>query len=161
TNRDLVFRFGSSGDSPFAGKFAPAGATSVSGFDRLGVYGFSNGVFRFLLDFNNDGVPDAFIIPTFQSNRLPVARNFAPGHPGDEIGLFDGRTWFLDTNGDNNIGPGDLVVTDGLHGLPIVGDFDGDGITDLATFDPVNNVFLFDLAVNGYGGVDAAINFGF
>src|SRR5262249_55989538 len=121
----------------------------------------ANGAFRFLLNFDNTGVPNAYIIPTLQINGLPVAGRFNPAIPYDQIGLFTGTTWILDTNGDNNLEPGDLVVNDGLHGLPIVGDFDGDHLVDLATYDPVNNVFLFDLAANGYNGVDATIHFGF
>jgi hypothetical protein len=160
TNRDVVFRFGNKGDAPFAGRFAPAGATAVSGYDRLGSYAFANGAYRFLLDFTNDGVPDAYIIPTFQVNGLPVAGDFAPGHPGDEIGIFAGTAWNLDTNGDNNLGPGDTILTGNMRGFPIVGDFDGDGRDDLATFQ--DNRFYFDLASNGLtGNADVTLDWGF
>ncbi len=151
TNADKVFRFGLSGDAIFAGKFAPAGATTQNGFDSLGAYGFANGVYRFLLDFNSDGVADATIVPALQINGLPVAGNFSFAHAGDEVGVFDGSGhWYLDTNGDNNLTAADAVVSDGLTGFPIVGDFDGNGFVDLATYRPDLNTFFFDL--NPLGG---------
>src|SRR5262249_16375535 len=79
-----------------------------------------------------------------------------------EIGIFSSNTWYLDTNGNNNIDFADLTVTNNLlKGLPLVGDFDGDGKVDLATYDPSGNTFSFDLASNGYGQLDATINSGF
>jgi subtilisin-like proprotein convertase family protein len=165
TNRDLTFTYGLRQDLLFAGNFARAGATSASGFAKLGAYGQSNGSsgpWRFLLDFNGDGVPDLNISSGIQgSGWAPVAGNFAPGHPGDEVGLFNGGKWVLDSNGDNNLGSaGDLQVQGSMKGLPFVGDFDGDGLTDLATYN--NGVFSFDLAANGLSGnADATINFGF
>ena len=38
-NRDIVFQFGLSTDQVFAGNFAPAGAVSANGFDKLAAYG--------------------------------------------------------------------------------------------------------------------------
>jgi subtilisin-like proprotein convertase family protein len=165
TNRDLTFTFGLRPDVIFAGNFAPAGATSASGFSKLAAYGQSNGSngpWRFLLDFNGDGVPDLNVNSGIQgSGWAPVAGNFAPGHPGDEIGLFNGGKWVLDSNGDNILGnAGDAQIQGSMKGLPFVGDFDGDGLTDLATYN--SGVFSFDLAANGLSGnPDATINFGF
>jgi hypothetical protein len=56
-----------------------------------------------------------------------------------------------------------------LRGLPIVGDFDGDGVVDLGIYRPDNNRFLFDLSsrdgatsVFGLRGrVNAVLSFGF
>jgi hypothetical protein len=159
-NRDLVFLFGSTTDAVFAGNFAPQGAASSSGFDKLGAYGRAGSVFRWLLDFNHDGVPDFSVVSGLQIDGLPVAGDFAPGHPGDEIGLFDGVRWFLDSNGNNNLDAGDTVLAGNLRGFPITGDFDGDGRVDLATWQ--SDRFLFDLAFNGLSGnADAVINFGF
>ena len=46
-----------------------------------------------------------------------------------------------------------------LRGYPIVGDFDGDGILDLATYQPSPvNKFFFDFGANGYGQIDAVID---
>src|SRR5262249_19500030 len=137
------------------------GAATSNGFSKLGAYGQVNGVYRWLLDFTGDGVPDFAVPSGFQVNGLPVAGKFNPPLPGDRIGLFDGQgTWYLDTNGDNNIAPGDTIVQDNLTGFPIVGDFDGDGRVDLATYRSDTATFYFDLAINGYGGTDATIRFG-
>src|SRR5262249_37294652 len=135
-NRDLVFHFGLTTDAIFAGDFTPQGAATSTGFSKLGAFGVANGVFRWLLDFNSAGVPDFSVVSGLQLNARPVAFHFF-NFPGDQIGLFDGAgNWFLDSNHDNNIEPGDLQISDGLTGFPIVGDFDGNGQADLATFRP-------------------------
>ncbi|MCO6458749.1 MAG: hypothetical protein J5I93_25865 [Pirellulaceae bacterium] len=159
TNRDLVFSFGLSSDAIFAGNFAPAGATSASGFDKLGAYGYVGGQYRFLLDFDHDGVPDFSSVSHWQVNGIPVAGDFAPSHPGDEIGLFDGTRWYLDTNGNNILDPADQVINSSIQGLPIVGDFDGNGTDDLGTFAAGVNTFYLDL--NRDGAADRTVNFGF
>ncbi len=153
SNVDLTFNMGLFTDHMFAGNFfGPA-----TGFDKLGVYGEDNGVFRFLLDTNDDGVWDRRIVPgpAFQQNGYPVAGNFATGTTGDEIGLFvspppggQGQ-WFLDTTGDGNL---NATLTGNMKGWPIVGDFDGDGLDDLGTYQPDENFWQFDFAANGLDG---------
>ncbi|MEX0939164.1 MAG: Ig-like domain-containing protein [Pirellulales bacterium] len=161
TNRDLVFRFGTISDGLFSGNFAPGGAIVASGFDKLGAYGFDNFAdeYRFLLDFDHDGVADFRSISAFQINAMPVAGDFDPAHPGDEIGLFDGTTWYLDTDGDNILELTDTVIVSQQRGLPIVGDFNGDGFDDLAVYDHGSNEFSFDLDRDGT--VDDAFEWGF
>jgi hypothetical protein len=168
TNRDLSFTFGIGGhDQLFTGNFAPASATSASGFSKIAAYGQrdgNTGPWRFLVDFNGDGVPDLNISSGVQGNGwTPVAGNFAPNHPGDEMGLFNSGKWVLDTNGDNIVGDsGDLQLNGSMHGLPFTGDFDGDGKTDLGTYDPVAGTFAIDLAANGLtGNADVTINASF
>ncbi len=166
-NHDLAFIFGLYTDALFAGNLGTA-----NDFDKLGAYGkdLVNGVnvFRFLLDLNGDGKfseadGDLLVVPTRQINGLPVAGEFIddptnPAHPDQQIGLFDGTAWYLDTNGNNDIDFGDTVVVNGLRGFPIVGDFDGDGLVDLATYQPDNNIFQFDLQFNGFGQIDDTIS---
>src|SRR5262249_42221009 len=53
------------------------------------------------------------------------------------------------------------VLNDGLRGFPIVGDFDGDGRDDLAVYQSNPNLFIIDLAYNGFTGADASVSFGF
>ncbi|MGH7200688.1 MAG: Ig-like domain-containing protein, partial [Planctomycetaceae bacterium] len=174
-NRDLVFDFPVQTDAIFAGQFVSTAnkvlfigneAGGNDGFERLGAYGLVGGQFRWLLDFNNDGVFDYSAVSGVQVNGLPFAGDFIPFYPGDEIGLFDGRTVYLDTNGDNNIGAGDRVFATNMRGLPIVGDFDGDGVDDLASHEASSETLYFDLSSAGLFGlpdgvVDWTFSFGF
>ncbi|MDA1053079.1 MAG: dockerin type I domain-containing protein [Planctomycetota bacterium] len=201
-NRDIIYTFGNgnpgtdrafTSDDFFAGNFRDPGPDgflgtgddgSADGFDKLAVYGSvgqgSAGAWRFLVDGNNDGVPD--LIDTngngvsdnqsgvgINFNGLPVAGNFAPTS-GDEVGIFTGTTWYFDINGDFQLDASSAIVT-AMRGFPIVGDFDGDGLDDLGTWS--NDQFQFDLSGAGAasgplpgnprlnGNIDAVINFGF
>jgi hypothetical protein len=161
-HHDNSFTFGVSTDTLFAGNFAAAGAATANGYDKLAAYGKVGGQNRFLFDLTGDGQPDLTVVPTLQLNGTPVAGDFAPNHPGQEIGIFTSTTWYLDTNGDNNLDASDATFTNALgNNLPIVGDFDGDGKFDLGTYDASANTFAFDLGNNGYGQKDATIAFGF
>jgi len=174
SNRDIVYSFGNgnigsnvalSSDDFFAGNFAHNGV--ADGFDKLAVYGSvgqdASRSWRFLVDTDNDGVPDVIVnqntsgFNTANLNGLPVAGNFTLDHGGDEVGIFNGTSWLLDTDGDYIL---DSEIMSDLRGYPIVGDFDGDGKDDLGTWSA--DVFQFDLAANGLtGAVDAQISFGF
>lgn len=154
-NRDLAFEFGISTDRLFAGKFAATNAVGQDGFDRIGAYGLVNLKYRWLLDFTNDGRPDYSVVSGIQINGTPISGDFNPAHPGDEIGLFDGKKWYFDTNNNNNIDAGDFSFTGTMVGLPIVGDFDGDGLVDIAVQNARTDMFYFDLssAADGTPGV--------
>ena len=78
---------------------------------------------------------------------------------GDEIGLYNAGRWALDTNRNFVIDPGDTFINSNLYGYPIVGDFNGDGLDDLAVHHAVDHQFRFDL--NRNGTIDAVINWGF
>ncbi len=158
TNRDFTFKLGEITDAYFTGNFAPAGAANASGFDKLGTYGRFGGTYQFILDTNDDGVADTTGTMAYQVNAIPVAGDFDPTHPGDEIGAYDGQNWYLDTNGNNNIDAGEIFATS-LRGVPVVGDFNGDGNDDLATYNNSTGVFQFDLNMDG--NVDDTLEFGF
>ena len=193
TNRDIVFSYAYSSDDLFAGNFAGPGVDGIHGtvddawgadgiagtpddptaddFDKLAAYGRVDYAFRWLIDTDNNGVPDAGIpagtTPDAQGvlspgiidpagiNGFPVAGNFN-GTPWDEVGVFDGTTWYLDTTGNFMV---DTAITSAIIGYPIVGDFDGDGQDDLATW--TDDAFRFDLANDGFGDADGMINLGF
>ena len=150
-NRDLVFEVGLNTDRYIAGKFNPAAAVIQDGFDRIAAYGLLNRQYRWLIDFNNDGRPDYSAISGLQINATPISGDFNPAHVGDEIGLFDGKKWYFDTNGNNNIDAGDRSFTGNLAGVPITGDFDGDGKVDLAVHNAQLNLFSFDLTSKNDG----------
>ncbi len=161
TNRDLTFQFGELSDHRFAGKFGPASALGTR-FDVLAAYGNVGGTYRFLIDSNGNGAfnPGVDLMqPSLPISGLAVAGNFDMNAAnGDEVGVFDGTRWYLDTNRSFRIDAGDATVFDQLQGYPIVGDFDGDGNDDLATYR--NDTFFFDLAFNGFTGLDGLLSFG-
>jgi hypothetical protein len=151
----------------FAGGGAAA-AGVLSGFDMLAVYGNAQDLnsFRWLIDTNSDGVVntgdgDIFTLQPLQSGfdvagAIPVAGNFDRNAAnGDEIGLYKLGTWIFDRDRDFVIETNgqDTIVTGTLFGAPIVGDFDGDGIDDLAVFN--SNQFYFDLANDGLGNTNS------
>ena len=145
-NSDKAFAFGLSGDTIFSGNFARAGQ-SGTGYAELGAYGQVNGQWRWLLTFNNVAQPDYSVVSTLQMNAIPVAGRFNPGINADEIALFDGEgNWYIDYNHNNNVGgPGTVVVSDGLEGMPVVGDFDGSGHIEFATYQANQGLWTFDL----------------
>ncbi len=173
SDRDVIYRFGLVTDDLFVGNFATNFGGVADGFDKLAAYGNNGNGFRFLIDTNNDGVPEA--IPGFPTNTAainghPVVGNFdGNAANGDEVGIFDGARWFLDTTrpggGPRNFNvdgaEGDRVVDGAIRGYGFAGDFDGDGLADLATFNDFRNRFEIDLAAGGYGNIDRVMQFGF
>ncbi|MBX9788919.1 MAG: DUF4214 domain-containing protein [Pirellulales bacterium] len=156
TNRDTIFQFGTVNDQRFAGKFGDASSMGLR-FDMLSAYGRDpvNGRYRFLIDWNFNGAvdPGDYIDSPLQIDGLAVAGNFTgAANSKDEVGIFDGTKWYLDVLG------APIVVTNGQRGYPIVGDFDGDGKDDLATYQ--NDTFYIDFAANGFNGTDQTIGFG-
>jgi len=160
-NRDLTFTAGYTSDYVFAGKFN----STTTGFDTLAAYGKAGGGFRWLIDFNANGVfgPGEAIPEPSGIIGMPVAGDFNNDPAdGDEVGLFNGAAWFLDTNPPFGV---DRQIATALRGLPIVGDFDGDGNFDLGTYsiNPVNT-FSFLLGPNFTGEpivINAVNQFGF
>jgi hypothetical protein len=82
TNRDLTFTIGTISDALFAGKFEPAALSQNDddGFDKLGAYGWDNKAkeYRFLLDFDHNGVSDLRVVSAFQVNAMPWPANSRP-----------------------------------------------------------------------------------
>ena len=159
-NRDIVYRYGFTSDDLFAGNFALSGEIT-DGYDKLGAYGIAEGEFRWLVDTDNDGVPNIDRIEPSAANGRPVVGRFdANSQNGDEVGVFDGTYWYFDTNHDFMT---DTRLRSHLIGYPIVGDFDGDGFDDLATW--ADNRFMIDLAegrLRGWDGfAEEVIGFGF
>ena len=160
-NRDFVYQFGMSADSLFAGDFAPSTDAVSDSFDKLAAYRQTGDVHQWLIDTDNDGVPDMTIDELSGVKGIPVAGNFdANPDNGDEIAIFTGSTWHLDTDHDFQV---DRELESDLVGYPMSGDFDGDGFDDLATW--TDDTFQVDLAGGTDGGwdgsLDAEFHFGF
>lgn len=181
TNVDLTFTMDRPGlvgggfavhDTVFAGKFvgggfgggpAEGGAPLQRLFDQLGVYGYSaeTGEHRWLIDLDSDGVTDIYssqpVLTSFGLDTvgaLPIAGNFDNDLTnGDEIGLYYAGNWGFDFNHNFVIEPGEIVANTGLFGVPIVGDFDGNGVDDVAVFN--NNNFTFALSGGAFGAFAA------
>jgi hypothetical protein len=157
-HRDVVHTLGFSTDVPFTGNFCELAAGQADGFDKLAAYGRANGQYRWLVDFNNDGVTEGlFNEPAgFKNIGIPVAGNFdGNATNGDEVGVFTGSVWRFDTDHDFQLFDESPIASD-LAGCPVVGDFDGDGADDLGTWDVGGNRFSLSLSSDG-GGVDQAI----
>jgi hypothetical protein len=174
TNRDLVYVLGYASDFIFAGDFRepvvdyPEDHYELfvqnamypnAGFDKLAAYGKVGNQFRWLIDTDNDGVPNLNVVDPANIIGQPVAGNFdGDASNGDEVGLFTGTTWYFDVDHDYKIDVGSAVPS-AIRGYPIVGDFDGDGTDDLAAWR--DYTVAFDLAANGFGQLDATIKAGF
>lgn len=152
TNRDITYMFGLPSDQVFAGNFSDPGSPA-DGFDKLAAYGRYGGGYRWLIDTDNNGVPNWNLPDSLNIDGLPLAgrfwdevvRNGIDIDPNsDQVGIKQGTTWYLDTNANLIIDAGDAVLAGNMPGMPIVGDFDGDGIDDLGSW--ANDVFYLNLS---------------
>jgi hypothetical protein len=87
---------------------------------------------------------------------------------GDEVALLANNVWYFDRNHNFRIDAAEVAgaFSGSLTGLPIVGDFDGDGFDDLGTWKEDTFTFLLTAGVNVWavGGVPTvpdSIDFGF
>jgi len=169
TNRDITYLMGFASDNIFAGNFVKAPAGVADGFDKLAAYGKVGANYRWLIDVNNDGVVNGtdvnVVQPLFAGvtsvNGTPVAGNFdGNAANGDEVALKVGNTWLLDKVGHDFKVDAKLVGSN-MVGLPIVGDFDGDGIDDLGSW--ADDKFYLNLSTLGAidGTADRIFSFGF
>ncbi|MCO6455897.1 MAG: hypothetical protein J5I93_11420 [Pirellulaceae bacterium] len=160
TNEDITYVLGFPTDNVFAGNFVGDPLAMADGFDKLAAYGRVAGQFRWLIDTDNDGVPNLIQPNSPSVNGLPFAGNFdGNAANGDEVGLFGGGIWYLDTTHDFQTNT--QLLGSNMTGYPFAGDFDDDGIDDLGTF--ADDRFQLDLSsVGGITGQwDREIRFGF
>jgi len=150
---DLTFDLGFSSDYIFAGNFVDRRTDPdavANGFDKLAAYGRVGSQWRWIVDFAGTGQFQVVAAAPQGINGIPVAGNFDGNTAnGDEVGVFTGTHWHLDTTGDFNL---DTVVAAQYAGFPIAGDFDGDGDDDLATYIASQNTFFIDFNTAGVGG---------
>jgi PKD repeat protein len=160
---DRAYNFGISTDLPVSGDWNNDGITEM-------------GVFRpstqsFYLDFNGNGIWNGAVIDRAYnfgiSTDLPVSGDW--NNDGiTEIGVFRPSTqsFYLDFNG-NGIWNGtaiDRAYNFGIStDLPVSGDWNNDGITEIGVFRPSTQSFYLDFNGNGiWNGtaIDRAYNFG-
>ena len=178
-NRDITYTMGITSDDVFSGNFSGPGPDGIlgtaddnndafiagnavaDGFDKLaawgdiGVAGSPTFDFRWLIDTDNDGRPDLRVDDPNLVSGFPVAGSFDGSTlNGDEVALFTGGgltgggLWYFDTNHDYQLDT--QVNIPGMIGLPIIGDFNNDGLDDLGTW--TNDFFYISMA-NTPGGV--------
>ncbi|MDO4574077.1 MAG: SdrD B-like domain-containing protein [Planctomycetia bacterium] len=128
---DHVFQIGSEGD------IAVAGDWNGDGISTVGV--FNNGTWT--LDTDGDGriTSRDKVIQFGQKGDIPVVGNWdhevVDGKAVSKIGVYRDGTWILDVQGKGVMDSSVRVVHQGKPGeLPIVGDFNGTGTSELATY---------------------------
>lgn len=164
-NGDVALTLGFATDLIFAGNFHdPDEPIQIAnGYDKLAAYGIVGGQYRWLIDFT--GLLGEFTVFTepagFNGTGTPIAGDF-DGNPdnGDEIGLFTGTQWIFDTDRDFLLSD-EVRLSTPLRGLPVVGDFDGDGMDDLATWDATTNTFYISATNSGGGPTNPIQTFSF
>jgi len=161
---DTQTSFGTTGDIPVAGDWNADGTTEI-------------GVFRpsthtFYLDYNGNGEWNGAVTDRAYNMGLtgdtPVAGDWNKDGR-TEIGVFRPSThmFYLDYNGDGtwNSASIDRAYNMGLTGdIPVAGDWNQDGRTNIGVFRPSTHMFYLDY--NGDGtwnsaSIDRAYNFGF
>jgi PKD repeat protein len=160
---DRSRNFGITGDIPINGDWNNDGTTDI-------------GVFRpsthlFYLDYNGNGVWNGAVTDRSRNfgitGDIPITGDWNTDGTTD-IGVFRPSThlFYLDYNG-NGVWNG--AVTDrsynfGITGdIPISGDWNTDGTTDIGVFRPATHLFYLDFNGNGVwngGSVDRLYNFG-
>jgi hypothetical protein len=163
SDRDITYLMGFASDNIFAGNFAKT-PLLADGFDKLAAFGKVGTNYRWLIDTNNDGIADVnvnqpLLAGVTNLSGMPAAGNFdGNAANGDEVALKVGTTWFLETLPVHNFTVDKKLPGTTMPGLPIVGDFDGDGKEDLGSWDA--DKFYIDFGSNGLTG-NSEFSFGF
>jgi parallel beta-helix repeat protein len=89
------------------------------------------------------------------AGATPAAGDWSAANVGTEVALFDRNTgtWYIDRNGDHRaVGAGEVLVFDGvtltpdLRGtVPVAGDWNGDGVVNMANFNLDTRQWTMDL----------------
>jgi hypothetical protein len=160
---DRSRNFGITGDIPITGDWNNDGTTDI-------------GVFRpsthlFYLDYNGNGVWNGAVTDRSRNfgitGDIPITGDWNNDGTTD-IGVFRPSThlFYLDYNGNGvwNGAATDRSLNFGITGdIPVTGDWNNDGITDIGVFRPSTHLFYLDYNGNGVwnGAVtDRSYNFG-
>ncbi len=147
--------FGQSGDKPVVGDWNGTGTI------KLGVY--TPGTHQWKLDLNGNDqwegcTVDQCVNIAWYSTDLPVVGRWTTASLADRVGIYrpSKKYWRLDLNGN---GVWDGCTTDGcwgfgsLSGLPVAGDWSGNGTDKVGVFIPSTGLWKLDR--NGNGVLDA------
>jgi len=160
---DKQYNFGISGDIPLSGDWNSDGRTEI------GV--FRNSTHLFYLDYNGNGVWNGASIDKQYNFGITGDKPITGDWNADgksEIGVFRHLThlFYLDYNG-NGVWNGasiDKQYNFGISGdIPVTGDWNADGRTDIGVFRPSTHLFYMDYNGNGAwngAAVDRSYNFG-
>jgi hypothetical protein len=155
--------FGTNGDLPVVGDW------TGDGVSKIGVFRPSSG--KWYLDLNGNGQWDGCTVDGCYvfgaAGDLPVAGDW-DGDGVTQIGVFrpSAGKWYLDLNGNGNWDGCtiDECSTFGMNGdIPVAGDWDGNGVTEIGVFRPITGKWYIDLNGNGQWdgcGVDECYTFG-
>jgi parallel beta-helix repeat protein len=160
---DRQYNFGLSRDIPVTGDW------NAGGRNEIGV--FRNSTHQFYLDYNGNGVWNGASIDKQYnfgiSGDKPISGDWN-NNKTTEIGVFRNSThqFYLDYNG-NGVWNGasiDKQYNFGISGdIPISGDWNNNGTTEIGVFRPSTHLFYIDYNGNGVwngASVDRQYNFG-
>ncbi|GAB4555888.1 MAG: hypothetical protein OHK0023_27650 [Anaerolineae bacterium] len=149
--------FGAAGDLPVAGDW------DNDGIETIGVFRPSTGAF-YLRNSLTDGAPD-FIMSFGQAGDKPLVGDWN-GNGSDTVGIFrpsEARFFLLSEVCANCIPNVDASVWYGLPNntdLPVVGDWNGDGITGIGVFRTTNGIYYLKYNPLEGGVADTFAEFG-
>ena len=82
--------------------------------------------------------------------------------PVDKLGIYSNADWYVDASGDKQIANDFLCATSYAGDVPVVGDWNGDGKTEIGLFNPATATWWLDTNENGtLDSGDAQYVFGF
>lgn len=129
---DHVFHYGSPGDAPVAGDW------NGDGIRTIGV--FRDGSWN--LDTSGDGRLDTNdrAVELGQAGDIPIVGDF-DGNGLDDLGVYRAGQWLVDPDGDGELeelrlNAKDRALASETGGMPVVGDWDGDGTDEPAVYTP-------------------------
>jgi hypothetical protein len=160
---DRIYITGKPGDIPVPGDWNGDGITEMAVF---------RGNHTWYIDYNGNGAWDGpaggdRIYITGKPGDIPVPGDWN-GDGVTEMAVFRGsHTWYIDFNSngvwDSPFG-GDRIYTTGQPGdIPVSGDWNGDGLTEMGVFRPSNHLFYLDFNANGVwdgASIDNRYDFG-
>lgn len=141
---DALWNFGQPGDIPVVGDW------TGDGISKVGVMRCNVNPCLWVLDAGNKHVLDATTAKTANfgtTGDFPVVNNWGGTNGPDQIGVFRGGQWIVDTNGDGTFDAGDTIYQYGTGGdIPIVGNWNGSGKRRIGVFRPSQGIVILNVS---------------